>query len=69
MAYGVFTAALIVALRNGDSNRNGTIELSELAAHVQTMVPKFSSQLQNREMQKPRLGSRGEDFVIARRLP
>jgi WD40 repeat protein len=67
--YGVFTAALIDALRNGDANRNGTIELSELAAHVQTMVPKLSSQFQNRETQKAKLGSRGEDFVVARRLP
>ena len=63
--YGVFTAAVLDALRNGDTNRNGTIELSELVAHVQALVPKISGDL---IIQKPRLGSRGEDFAIARRL-
>ena len=31
---GVFTWALLDALKNGDRNGNGTIELSELVAHV-----------------------------------
>jgi hypothetical protein len=41
----VFTWALLDALRKGDSNGNGLIELSELVAHVQTAVPAISKQL------------------------
>jgi hypothetical protein len=37
---GVFTWAVLDALHNGDTNGNGTIELSELVAHVQNEVPK-----------------------------
>ena len=43
--HGVFTWALLDALRNGDANGNGTIELSELAAHVQAKVPTLSTEL------------------------
>ncbi len=87
--HGVFTWALIDALRNGDANGNGTIELSELVAHVQDRVPKISAELQGvgraaiaiadigvatraagagSTTQSARFGSRGEDFVLARRL-
>jgi hypothetical protein len=41
--HGVFTYALLDALRNGDTNRNGKIELSELVAHVQNLVPKLAA--------------------------
>jgi Caspase domain len=41
--HGVFTWALLDALRNGDTNANGTIELSELVAHVQNLVPELGS--------------------------
>ena len=43
--HGVFTYALLDALRNGDANGNGSIELTELAAHVQALVPKLSAEL------------------------
>jgi WD40 repeat protein len=43
--HGVFTFALLDALHRGDSNGNGVIELSELVAHVQNQVPKFSAEL------------------------
>jgi uncharacterized caspase-like protein len=43
--HGVFTWALLDALRNGDTDANGTIELSELAAHVQNLVPKLGAEL------------------------
>ena len=43
--HGVFTYALLDALKNADANNNGTIELSELAAHVQALVPKLSTEL------------------------
>jgi len=32
-------------LQNADTNANGTIELSELAAHVQNLVPKLGIEL------------------------
>lgn len=36
---------MLDALRNGDLNNNGAIELSELVTHVQTLVPKLSAEL------------------------
>ena len=36
---GVFTWALLDALKNGDTNGDGYIQLSELVTHVQNMVP------------------------------
>jgi hypothetical protein len=79
--HGVFTWALLDALRNGDSNANGTIELSELVAHVQNLVPKLGAELSSpargwsvvgpaaaETSQAARFGSRGEDFVVSERL-
>lgn len=78
--HGVFTWALIDALRNGDNNRNGLIELSELVAHVQYAVPRIAAELNGEARsavamrgrpvgsQFARFGSRGEDYPIARRL-
>ena len=43
LGHGVFTSALIDALHHGDSNGNGLIEVSELAAYVQHLVPKLAS--------------------------
>src|SRR5262249_9442979 len=40
--HGIFTWAMLDALRNGDTNGNGVIELSEFVAHVQGQVPKIS---------------------------
>lgn len=79
--HGVFTWALLDALKNGERNANGTIELSELVAHVQDQVPKIAAKLNGRgsttvaargsagERQSARFGSRGEDFAVVRRLP
>ena len=78
--HGVFTWALLDALHNGDSNGNGIIELSELVAHVQAIVPKLSAELNGTgrttvavrgsagDTQAARFGSRGEDFALVRRL-
>lgn len=77
--HGVFTWALLDALRNGDRNANGTIELSEIVAHVQDQVPRISASLNGRgraaaardatgDSQSARFGSRGEDFILADRL-
>jgi WD40 repeat protein len=78
--HGVFTWTLLDALKNGDRNGDGLIELSELVAHVQEQVPKIAAQLNGRgraavaargstdDRQTAHFGSRGEDFVLARRL-
>jgi WD40 repeat protein len=74
--HGYFTWAVLDALRHGDSNGNGLIELSELAAHVQAVVPKVAAGIVVRAAasepasarQAARFGSRGEDFAVARRL-
>ena len=77
--HGVFTWALLDALRKGDANGNGTIELSELVRHVQSMVPKLAADLGGTGRsavalpafgvhQMARFGSRGEDFPVVRRL-
>lgn len=80
--HGVFTFALLDALRNGDSNGNGAIELSELVAHVESLVPRLSAELGGRGLavatathgfddkrQSAHFGSTGEDFVVVGRLP
>ena len=71
--------AWLDALRNADTNANGTIELSEVVTHVQTLVPKLAEGLGGRgrtaiavagsttvERQTARFGSRGEDFTLVR---
>lgn len=76
--HGVFTWALLDALRNGDTNGNGLIELSEIVAHVQTRVPQLSEELggmgraaiagtaQVFDLQTARFGSHGEDLCCLR---
>jgi WD40 repeat protein len=79
--HGLFTWALLDALRNGDKDQSGTIELSELVAHVQELVPKLAAELggggrpsvgttitMEAPRQNARFGSRGEDFVLTDRL-
>ena len=82
--HGVFTFALLDALRRGDRNGNGTIELSELVAHVQEHVPKLSAELGGAgraasaalrapvaggtSTQSARFGTRGGDFTLTSRL-
>ena len=43
--HGVFTYAVIEALRKADTNNNGKIELTELAAHVQKRVPELIGEM------------------------
>jgi WD40 repeat protein/uncharacterized caspase-like protein len=79
--HGVFTWALIDALFHGDTNGDGLIELSELAAHVQNTVPMISAEMNGRgiaevlthllikeERQTAHFGSTGGDFPLVRRL-
>ncbi len=75
--HGVFTWAVLDALRNGDANGNGVIELNEIVDHVQKVVPGIAKELVVAWTsagpvygeQTPRYGSVGEDFAIAARLP
>jgi WD40 repeat protein len=78
--HGVFTWTLLDALKNGDRNGNGFIELSELVAHVQDQVPRIAAKLNGRgraavaargstdAQQSAHFGSLGEDFSLVRRL-
>ena len=43
--HGVFTYALMEALHKGDTNNNGKIEVTELAAHIEKRVPELFSEL------------------------
>ena len=43
--HGVFTFALLEALHQGDTNGNGKIEVSELAAHIEKRVPEPFAEL------------------------
>jgi WD40 repeat protein len=70
---GVFTWAVLDALRKGDTNGNGVIELRELVGHVQKVVPQIAADMggdgeASSDKQAARFGSRGEDFAVARRL-
>ncbi len=76
--HGVFTWAILDALANADRNNNGIVELTELVAHVQEVVPTIATRLQARghvvlpgptiAPQTARFGSNGEDFPLVRRL-
>jgi hypothetical protein len=66
---GVFTWAVLDALRKGDRNGNGTIELSDLVAHVQSAVPAAAANVRGRgqavisvpdQKQSTRFGPNGE---------
>jgi hypothetical protein len=51
--HGIFTWALLNALKHGDTNGDHTIELSELAAYVQAEVPKRSVELRGEKPASP----------------
>jgi hypothetical protein len=78
LGHGVFTSALIDALHHGDRNGNGLIEVSELAAHVQDMVPKLVAGGEGRSAielrgtggggQSARFGTTGGDFALVKQL-
>jgi hypothetical protein len=78
LGHGVFTSALVDALYRGDSDGNGEVSVTELATHVQDLVPKLIKDPKARAevvrrgliggVQSARFGSRGEDFALVRRL-
>lgn len=78
LGHGVFTSAVIDSLYRGDLNDDGNISLSELVIHVQNLVPRLINDPEARAEvarrgeiggeQSARFGSRGEDFLLVRRL-
>jgi hypothetical protein len=76
--HGIFTWAILEALKKGDLNGNGSIEVSELVAYVQDHVPALAARLGGVGRsataapifgkQAARFGSRGEDFALVGRL-
>ncbi len=59
--YGLFTAALIDALHHARADEHGNIWVSDLAAHVQDLVPKLASGAEVRlAIPRGRRGSEGE---------
>ena len=101
--HGVFTSAILEALVKGDTNGNGTIEVSEIEDWVQKRAPELSAKLEGKSggkrgltlgyassgytkraaittsadqiaaedqgsAQKPRTGSRAEDFSLVSTL-
>jgi hypothetical protein len=82
--HGVFTYAPIEALHQGDTNNNGKIEVTQLAAHVERRVPELFAELKESgfvveglaaaraggsDAQTAHFGSTGEDFSLVARLP
>jgi hypothetical protein len=76
MGHGVFTYALLDALVNGDTNNDDQIELSEHAAHIQSLAPNLSQELRDKlgqattSVSKSRAAEQlgGEDFPLVMRL-
>ena len=72
--HGVFTWAFLDALRHGDTNNDREIDLSELVIHIQNRVEKaelrglLGVRVSLAGRQSARFGSRGENFVLVRRL-
>ena len=80
--HGVFTSALLDALRHAGTRDGDKITLSALVAHVQSHVPKLAAQFggqgatraaanfrrSDKGEQSARFGSRGEDFVLVSAL-
>ena len=61
--YGLFTAALIDALHHARADEHGNIWVSDLAAHVEDLVPKIASGAELR-LAIPR-GGRGSEGQAA----
>ncbi len=60
--HGVFTYALMEALQKGDTNNNGKIEVTELAAYVERRVPELFAELKRNRwvVKEPAAAPRGE---------
>jgi hypothetical protein len=65
--HGVFTYALLDALGRADTNRNGLIEVTELAAYIDAQVPELSFQAFH-VRQVPQMRIVGSNFPLANRI-
>jgi WD40 repeat protein len=65
--HGVFTYALLLALREAQADNEGLIEVAELASYVDRKVPELSYEAW-RLRQVPQMKIVGSNFPIARRL-
>ncbi len=77
LGHGVFTYALLDALHHARTDERGNIHVSDLAAHVQDLVPKLVAGGEGRSAiprgaagggQSARFGTTGSDFVLVKRL-
>ena len=65
--HGIFTYVMLDAFSRADSNGNGTIELTELAAYIDEQVPQLSQSVFNRR-QVPQMKIVGSNFPLIGRL-
>ena len=62
--HGVFTWALLDALRTADYDQNGRVDVTDIATHVKRLVPPLTEQKWHHR-QIPRQDTPGEPFAIA----
>jgi Caspase domain len=62
--HGVFTLALLDALRRADYDDNGFVDVSDIATHVRRLVPKITEE-KFRYREVPMQDTRGDPFAIA----
>ena len=65
--HGVFTYAVLEALKKGDLSGNGYVELTELTGHIDRVVPEITDRLWN-VRQFPQKSVQGLDFPIAEQV-
>jgi uncharacterized caspase-like protein len=65
--HGVFTYALLDALEHGDVNKNGLIEVSELADYIDQKVPDFSFEA-FKLRQIPQRNIVGNNFALTNKM-
>src|SRR3981189_1391839 len=65
--HGVFTYALLDALEHADVNKNGLIEVSELADYIDQKVPDFSFEA-FKLRQIPQRNIVGNNFALANKV-
>ncbi len=78
LGHGVFTSALIDALHHAHTDEHGYIRVSDLAPHVQDLVPKLVAGGEGRSAiprgegsasQSAHFGTTGSDFALVAKLP
>src|SRR6202048_5588538 len=65
--HGVFTYALLDALEHADVNKNGLIEVSELADYIDQKVPDFSFEA-FKQRQIPQRNIVGNNFALTNKI-